>query len=352
MNPLDLKYCPSTLAEGFNTYSPSALRNMFFGKKVSHILDFDPPDVSEEVAETFRQNSKTISISGAQFKQSLVLEKNKLRLTQPGESGQYILKPVPIRPPFGKAEELPANEHLTMQIAKQVYGIHTAECGLIFFKNGEPAYITKRFDYQEGASPDKVGVKIAQEDFASLSGLAKGKDGEEYKNQGSYEDIASVMKRHVGAYAVEVEKYYERVVFNYLFNNGDAHLKNFSLSQTASGDYVLSPAYDMIGTRIHIASDSFFALRDGLFSEGYTSEGFKVKGFYAYDDFYEFGKRIGLMESRIRKILDKYRTANKETSDLILRSFLNPEIKELYKSHYIDRLKMLNNSFSKSIKLD
>ena len=63
MNPSNLKYCPCTLAEGFNTYSPSALRNMFFGKKVSHILDFDPPDVSEEVAEKFRQNSKTISIS-------------------------------------------------------------------------------------------------------------------------------------------------------------------------------------------------------------------------------------------------------------------------------------------------
>ena len=163
MNPSDLKYCPCTLAEGFNTYSPSAMRNMFFGRKVSHVLDFDPPDVSEEVAEKFRQNSKTISISGAQFKQSLVLEKNKLRLTEPGESGQYILKPVPIRPPFGRPEELPANEHLTMQIAKQVYDINAAECALIFFRNGEPAYITKRFDYNgDGVRLDKVVEKIAR----------------------------------------------------------------------------------------------------------------------------------------------------------------------------------------------
>lgn len=343
MNPSDLKYCPCTLAEGFNTYSPSALRNMFFGKKVSHILDFDPPDVSEEVAEKFRQNSKTISISGAQFKQSLVLEKNKLRLTQPGESGQYILKPVPIRPPFGKPEELPANEHLTMQIAKQVYGINAAVCALIFFKNGEPAYITKRFDYNDD------GVKIAQEDFASLSGFARGKDGEEYKNQGSYEDITRIMKSHVGAYALEAEKYYERIVFNYLFNNGDAHLKNFSLSQTPSGDYVLSPAYDMIDTRIHIPSDSFFALRDGLFSTDYSTESFKALGFYAYDDFYEFGMRIGLMESRITKILDKCRIENGATRELIGRSFLNGEVKALYGSHYADRLKMLNNSYTRKI---
>ncbi|MEX2234642.1 MAG: HipA domain-containing protein [Cyclobacteriaceae bacterium] len=343
MNLSDLKYCPCTLAEGFNSYSPSALRNMFFGKKVSHILDFDPPDISEEVAEKFRQNSKTLSISGAQFKQSLVLEKNKLRLTQTEESGQYILKPVPIRPPFGKPEELPANEHLTMQIARQVYGMKTAECALIFFKNGEPAYITKRFDYNSG------GVKIAQEDFASLSGFARGNDGEDYKNQGSYEDIAQVMKRHAGAYVVEAEKYFERVVFNYLFSNRDAHLKNFSLSQTPRGDYVLSPAYDMINTRIHIPSDSFFALRDGLFSGDYSTEGFEVLGFYAYDDFYEFGRKIGVMESRIRKILDKYRIKRKETSDLIHRSFLTAEAKEFYESHYIDRLKMLNNSYSKKI---
>jgi serine/threonine-protein kinase HipA len=29
---------------------------------------------------------------------------------------------------------MPANEHLTMQIARQVYGIETAENALIFFK--------------------------------------------------------------------------------------------------------------------------------------------------------------------------------------------------------------------------
>lgn len=345
MNPSDLKYCPSTLADGFNTYSPSALRNMFIGKKVSHVFDFDAPDINEEVAERFRQNSKTLSISGAQFKQSLVLERNKLRLTEEGESGQYILKPIPIRPPFGKAEELPANEHLTMQIAKQVFGMDTAHCALIFFKNGEPAYITKRFDYIDD------GKKVAQEDFASLSGMAKEKDSENYKNHGSYEDIARIMKTHMAAYAVEIEKYFERVVFNYLFSNGDAHLKNFSLSQTPSGDYVLSPAYDMINTRIHIPSDSFFALSDGLFSSGYDTESFKVLGFYAYDDFYEFGIKIGMMESRARKILDKYRTESKDTKGLISRSYLTDEVKALYKSHYDDRLRMLNNSYTKLIDL-
>lgn len=343
MNRTHIKCCPSTLAEGFNTYSPSALRNVFFGRKVSHVLDFDAPNTDEEVAEKFRRNTSTLSISGAQFKQSLILEKNKLRLTQKGEHGQYILKPVPLRPPFRKAGELPANEHLTMQIAKQVYGIQIAECALIFFKNGEPAYITKRFDY----SP--AGDKIDQEDFATLSGLSKEINEEDYKNQGSYEDIARLMKAYVPAYPVEVEKCFERVVFNYLFCNGDAHLKNFSLSATPNGDHILSPAYDMINTRIHIPSDSFFALRDGLFSDDYETESIKALGFYAYDDFYQFGLRIGMIKNRVVKILDKYRMDQTKTRDLIRRSFLDEATRNVYQSHYDDRLRMLNNSFSKKI---
>ncbi|MDP1621337.1 MAG: HipA domain-containing protein [Bacteroidales bacterium] len=343
MNLDEIKYCPCTLAKGFDKYSPAALRLLFDRKKANHILDFNAPTVDEEAAEKLRQNSTTISISGAQFKQSLALERNKLRLTEQGEKGRYILKPRPVRPPFGKAEELPANEHLTMQIAKQAYGIVIADCALVFFKNGEPAYITKRFDYASD------GRKITQEDFASIYGKSKEKDGESYRNYGSYEDIATSMKKYVMAYAVEVEKYFERIVFNYLFSNGDANLKNFALQQTKSGDYLLSPAYDLMDTSIHIPTDSFFALSDGLFSNDYETESFKALGFYAYDDFFEFGLRIGMLESRLRTILDKYRIKNQKVMTLTRSSFLTEPIKEVYLHHYTDRLQMLNNSFSRKI---
>lgn len=340
MNLQDLKYCPCTLTEGFDTYSPAGLRLLFNRKKVSHILEFNAPRLDEEVAEKMRQNSKSISISGAQFKQSLVLDQLKLRLTEPGEHGQFILKPIPIRPPFAKEDELPANEHLTMQIAKQVFGIRTAECALVFFQNGEPAYITKRFDY------NKDGSKIAQEDFASISGRSKEKDGESYRNSGSYETIAKSMKKYVAAYAIEIEKYFEQVIFNYLFCNGDAHLKNFSLQQTPSGDYVLSPAYDLINTSLHISFDSFFAMEDGLFDDGYETESFKALGFYAYDDFYEFGIKIGMRANRVKTSLDKYRKPNDQILTLIQNSFLTQPAKVQYFNLYADRLKMLNNSFS------
>lgn len=340
MNLYEITYCPCTLAAGFDTYSPAGLRLLFQRKKVSHVLACNAPQIDETVAEKLRQNSKSISISGAQFKQSLVLEKNKLRLTEPGESGTYILKPIPFRPPFGKAEELPANEHLTMQIATQVYGILTAACGLVFFQNGEPAYITRRFDYAAH------GLKIPQEDFASIAGRSGAQDGAGFRYKGSYEDIAHLMKKYVAAYAVEIEKYFERIVFNYLFSNGDAHLKNFSLQQTPSGDYVLSPAYDLMDTAIHIPTDSFFALDDDLFSDNYETASFRTLGYYAYDDFLTFGLKIGMLENRVKILLDKYRKMNAHTLQLIQASFLSQAAKELYTSHYLERLRMLNHSFS------
>lgn len=83
----EVKYCPGTLSEGFNTYSPGCLRNLFSGKKVSHILPYDPPQQDEDVAELFSENRKRISISGVQEKFSLILDKNRLRLTKEGEHG-------------------------------------------------------------------------------------------------------------------------------------------------------------------------------------------------------------------------------------------------------------------------
>ena len=193
-----IKYCPGTLSEGYETYSKTALKHVFDGKKVSHILPYDSPASNEQTDELFEENRKRMSISGVQEKFSVLLEKNKLRLVKEGEQGQYILKPIPS---VGKnPNEMPANEHLTMQIAKQVFGIETAENALIFFKNGTPAYITKRFD----TSFD--GSKKAQEDFASLTGRTPQTHGENYKYLGNYFDLFKVMKKYVPAYSVEAPK--------------------------------------------------------------------------------------------------------------------------------------------------
>lgn len=338
MEPAPVSSCPCTLAAGFRSYSPTALKMMFNGRKVSHILDFNAPDLDESVAQQLRANSRHISISGAQFKQSLVLDKNRLRLSQPNEAGQYILKPIPYRPAFNHAHDLPANEHLTMQIARQVYKIQTAACGLVFFQNGEPAYLTKRFDYRDD------GSKIPQEDFASVLGRSQAMQGPDYKYEGSYEDIASQIRQFSPAYQVERERFFELVLFNFLFSNGDAHLKNFSLQQPFPGDYLLSPAYDLLNTGLHISNETFLALRNGLFSDDSDTESFTVLGYYSYDDFREFGLRIGLQETRLKTLLNKYRQDKPKVAELCQRSWLSEDLKVSYLAMHAERLKMLNTS--------
>ncbi len=328
-----IKYCPGTLAEGFDTYSQNCLNRVFGGKKVHHILPYGGPKESEEVAEKFRENRKRISISGVQEKLSLILEKNKLRLTEEGEQGTYILKPIPRD--LKKVGQIPANEHLTMQIARQAYGIQTAENALVFFSNGEPAYITKRFDVK------KDGNKLGVEDFASLAGKTSENDGDEFKYNYSYEEIGELIKSYVPAYRIELEKYFQLVVFNYLFSNGDAHLKNFSLLETPNGDHTLSPSYDLINTRIHV-NDRDFALDEGLFIDGFESNEVRTNGRVGLHDFQEFGRRLGVGEQRMEKLLKPFRTKQALVESLIQRSFLNPGTKDFYLKEYLFRYGQLN----------
>jgi serine/threonine-protein kinase HipA len=300
---------------------------------VSHILPYNPPHVSEEDAENFLDNRMRISISGVQEKLSLILDKNKLRLTREGERGNYILKPVP--KDLKKVDQVPANEHLTMQIARQVYGIPAAENALIFFKNGDPAYITKRFDVKED------GTRWGKEDFATIAGKTSENAGVDFKYQYSYEELAEMVVGYVPAYRIELERLFRLIVFNYLFSNGDAHLKNFSVLETQNGDHALSPAYDLVNTRIHV-DDSDFALDGGLFKDNFTSEVKKKYGYAALKDFHEFAGRIGISETRRDKLLAPFLSDQPFVKTLIQRSFLNDQTKTTYLLHYQTRRNQLN----------
>ena len=329
----EIKYCPGTLANGFDTYSKTCLNKVFNGRKVSHILPYNSPRVSEEDAKKILENRKRISISGIQEKLSLILDKNKLRLTDEGEQGNYILKPIPRD--LNNVNQFPANEHLTMQIAKQVYGIPTAENVLIFFKNGEPVYITKRFDVKED------GTKWGEEDFATLAGKTSENAGVNFKYEYSYEELAELVVKYVPAHIIELEKLFSLIVFNYLFSNGDAHLKNFSVLETQSGDYALSPAYDLVNTRIHV-DDTDFALNGELFKDNFESEEMKKTGRVGLDDFHEFAKRLHITVKRRDRLLGPFLAKQTDVETLIQRSFLNNQTKRTYLLHYQTRINQLN----------
>ncbi len=320
-----LDRCPGTLNRGYATYSSLCLKKVFNGKKVSHYLNYPSPSSNEVSDELFAANRKRISISGVQEKFSFLQEKNQLRLINEGEQGTHILKPIPTA---GKnADQMPANEHVTMQIASQVFGIETAENALIFFKDGTPAYITKRFD----VLPD--GSKLAQEDFASLALRSPQTHGEHYKYEGNYFQLFELLKQYVPAYPIESVKLFKLIVFNYLFSNGDAHFKNFSLIETPQGDFKLSPAYDLLNSRIHI-NDKDFALEDGLLPIQFA------KG-KILQQFYKLAEMASISEKQVKKVYDNLLTNEDKVAVLVNASFLSDPLKRNYLQAYQTRLKKL-----------
>src|SRR5262249_13205864 len=154
-------------------------------KKVPFVLPFSRPAYNQaKLAVT----AERLSISGIQTKISLVLNDRRLEMIHSG--GQYILKPIP-QGAFQRLEWVPINEHLTMQIARQVFDIEVAENALVSFEGGEIAYIVRRFDVQ----PD--GKRCLQEDFAQIAAQSEETHGKNYKYDYSYEEIGDLIRRHV-----------------------------------------------------------------------------------------------------------------------------------------------------------
>ena len=326
---IEIKYGPSNLAEGYDTYSPQAVKRLFDGKRVSPFLDFNINELKQ--SDAIVRAMQRISVSGVQEKFSGIIDQNQIRIAESSERSTYIIKPAPWDETIATRKQIPANEHVTMQIARQVYGIVTAENGLYFTKDGQTVYITKRFDIL----PD--GTKAEMEDFAALIGRNEQTDGTYFKYSGSYEDIAKCIRKYIPAWVVDMERFFELVVFNYIYANGDDHLKNFSVIRQG-GDYRLAPAYDLLNTSLHVIGDDF-GLDGGLSPEIETSEVLDRTGHACRLDFERFGKKIGLTDTRVKRVLDKYVTIPELTTKLVGNSFLNDKMKRKYLRIVDERVK-------------
>lgn len=328
----DLTVCPSILQEGYDTYSPIARRTLFDGHAVSHIFSEASPDTGTVGANEAVKSVGRISLSGAQPKFSIVVDDDKLRYIREGEQGTFILKPRPTAYQIINKDFCVANEHVTMQIASQVYGIETAANALCFFDDGTPAYITRRFDVHSKG-------KYKQEDFAALLGYTKDNAGSNYKyDKASYEECAEVIHRYVKATLIDIRRFFRIILFNFVTLNDDAHLKNFSLIER-NGEYRLSPAYDLINTSLQLMNPHIFALDKGLFKEGMA---FSDTHTISRSDFEEFGKRIGLPIKVIKQEIDMFAAEQPLVKELLDRSFLSPSLQKQYWMAFDYRRKMLN----------
>lgn len=228
--------------------------------------------------------SKGFTVPGVQKKLSLHLlsDNNNPRLTLVNYPTGYILKPQ-----VREFEALPQSEQLVMCMADAA-GISTVPHGLI--KGGESvAYITKRVD--RIFEKDRVKM-LAMEDFCQLD-LRPTSD----KYKGSYERCAKIINSYSSRKGLDMTELFIRLVFSFITGNSDMHLKNFSLIETAegSGEYVLSPAYDLLPVNVIMPEDKEeFAL---------ALNGKKMN--IRKKDFLIFAERCGISKSSAEKIIKK-----------------------------------------------
>ncbi len=119
----------------------------------------------------------------------------------------------------------------------------------------ETALIVTRFDRTLS------GDKLRLEDCAQILGKPKGINYNG-KYEAAYEDIAEIILTHSARPAIDLSRFFKRIIAFALIGNCDAHLKNFSLLETPTG-LRLSPAYDVLNTAIYPGYNQDLALLMG-----------------------------------------------------------------------------------------
>jgi serine/threonine-protein kinase HipA len=287
-------------------YHPSCARRLFGRGSVSATFDIDVR-LAEMQTLGLAMVGRT-SISGVQRKISVNVSADRKTLQVAAGPGRYLLKPQ-----SQIYAELPQNELLTMRLAETV-GIEIPPCGLVSLADGSLGYLVRRFDRPDG------GGKLRQEDFCQLAG----KFARE-KYTGSAEMCARLLRRHASEPLIELLKLFRRTVFSWWTGNGDMHLKNFSLLADADSVYRLSPAYDLLCTRLAIPDDQLALPVDG-----------KRDGL-ARTDWLRYADYCGIRRPAAERVLRTLARSLDEALALVSRAPLSADARTAYSHLLRDR---------------
>ena len=289
----------------------------FFGTTKLPEIEIDDKTLNLLATET---TNKGFTVPGVQKKLSLhlVSDRRKPRLTLVNYPTGYILKPQ-----VAEFEALPESEQLIMTMADMA-GISTVPHALIK-GNAGLAYITKRVD--RNLTDGKIEM-LAMEDFCQLD-LRLTED----KYRGSYERCAKIIKQYSSRVGIDMAEFYIRLVFCFIVGNSDMHLKNFSLIETAegSGEYVLSPAYDLLPVNANMPDDKEqFAL---------AMNGKKMN--IRKGDFLKFADTCGITRQTAEKLIENLVKLTPKWLAMCENSLLPDELKDRLKKIIIKRTEVL-----------
>ena len=298
-------FCYRELEEGQVDFHPNCARK-FFGSQTAPILPYTRDNMSELARQVIRTSA---SVTGVQAKMSLDVDrggKNEpSKFTIVGLWGKYIFKPQSAKYPC-----LPELEDLTMKMA-EVAHIRTARHTLIRLADGELGYLTLRMDRGQ------YGEKISMLDMCQLTNRLT-----EHKYYGTYLQLAETIKKYSSTPMLDVQRFWEVVLFSWITGNSDMHCKNFSLLDSGNGEYVLSPAYDLLAVLLANPQDTEEMAM--TFSVGGDKNGFDRNTFMTAFI------RSGIPSTVANKIIERMKSFLPKWEVLIDQSFLPDKMKSDY----------------------
>ena len=298
-------YCYQELEEGQMDFHPDCARK-FFGSETVPRLPYTRDNMSELARRVIRAST---SVTGVQAKMSLDVDRGGKheppKFTIVGLWGKYIFKPQSAKYPH-----LPELEDLTMKMAEAAH-IRTARHTLIRLADGELGYLTLRMDR------GRKGEKISMLDLCQLTNRLT-----EHKYYGTYQQLAESIKKYSSASMLDVQRFWELVLFSWMTGNSDMHCKNFSLIDMGRGEYTLSPAYDLLAVLLADPADTEEMAM--TFTLGGVKSGFDRNTFI--DAFTQSGIPAAMAEKMINRMMAHL----PEWKELIRLSFLPERMKADY----------------------
>lgn len=181
-----------------------------------------------------------LSLAGAQNKIAVGLQNNQIALIRGSSPTTHILKPV-----IENIKDSVHNELFCMRLAKMI-GIDVPYTE-IRTVNETPFFLIKRYDRIQDANG--CILRLHQEDFCQILGLMP---EIKYEREGgpNLMQCNDILYQFSAKPAIDQLKLLERVIFNYLIGNADAHGKNLSLLYKGKKPE-LAPAYDLLSTAVY-----------------------------------------------------------------------------------------------------
>jgi serine/threonine-protein kinase HipA len=150
----------------------------------------------------------------------------------------------------GESIDMPLVEHATLTLAQQA-GIQVAHSRPVKLQTGH-AIAVERFDRYRGTHRHAISANVAFKACRSALG---------------YPELAQWLRRRgvtsAGLYQRQMHELFRRMVFNILIDNTDDHEKNHVLLMRDSGQYELSPAFDVLPSGQALGYQQMRVGRDG-----------------------------------------------------------------------------------------